>query len=105
MIFFTWFVWAIIKQKGSFELSTFNPMRVRAGFDDFFGGGASDGPTDLRVAGSECQDYRPQVYRWLTYQWTHVSAVQVVVNCFLLIIFGVPLNGLFGFWLTFLLHT
>lgn len=56
----------------------------------------ADGMTDLRLYGPQCEDYRPQVWRWLTYQWTHVGAMHVMMNLFLLVMLGVPLEGLHG---------
>jgi len=54
--------------------------------------------TDLRLAGPECQDYRAQVWRWLTYQFTHVGASHVLMNVFLNIVLGIPLEGMHKWW-------
>merc|ERR1719401_546484 len=54
------------------------------------------GWTDLRLAGSACEDYRPQAWRWLTYQFTHGGALHALMNAFMLAMLGVPLEGLHG---------
>jgi len=53
--------------------------------------------TDLRITDHEdCADYRFQVWRWLSYQFTHVGAGHVCMNVFLNIVVGLPLNGFHG---------
>jgi membrane associated rhomboid family serine protease len=51
------------------------------------------GSTDLRWAGPECEDYRGQVWRWITYQFTHVGVGHIFANCLLLVVFGTALEG------------
>lgn len=58
----------------------------------------ADGMMDLRMYGLECEDYRPQIWRWLSYQFTHVGAMHVTMNVFLNVMLGVPLEGLHGHW-------
>jgi len=50
--------------------------------------------TDLRVA-VDCNDYRLQCWRWLTYQLHHTSAEHVLMNAAVLV-FGVPLERFHG---------
>mmetsp|Transcript_18398 Transcript_18398/g.52759 ORF Transcript_18398/g.52759 Transcript_18398/m.52759 type:complete len:520 (-) Transcript_18398:180-1739(-) len=85
--FFLWCIWAIIlSADGRGDM-----FAQKAGFDSFFEKG-----TDLRLYGSECENYRPQVWRWLTYQWTHVGAQHVLMNVFLNVMLGIPLEGVHG---------
>jgi len=64
----------------------------RAGIDSFF-----PGLLDLRIIADGCEDLRFQLWRALTYQWTHVGITHILTNCFLNIILGIPLEGLHGF--------
>lgn len=59
---------------------------------------ASVGLFDLRWSNFQCEDLRPQVWRWFTYQFTHVGLPHVGMNCLLLVMMGVPLEGLHGWW-------
>lgn len=63
----------------------------KAGIDTF-----SPGWSDLRLFGPECQDYRGQVWRWFTYQWTHVGIAHILMNCVMNLVLGIPLEGLHG---------
>lgn len=56
----------------------------------------SPGSTDLRWVGLNCENLRVEVYRWLTYQFTHLGVVHVVGNVFVLVMLGVPLEGYEG---------
>jgi len=53
----------------------------------------SRGSTDLRWSGPNCEDHRPEVWRWITYQWTHIGVGHVLANTVLLIVFGTALEG------------
>jgi len=53
----------------------------------------SSGSTDLRWAGENCEDHRHEVWRWITYQWTHIGVGHVLTNTALLIVFGTALEG------------
>jgi len=64
------------------------PLLVLAGLDTL-----SPGSTDMRLAGPECEDLRWQFWRWVTYQWTHLSGSQVLANVILLAMLGTPLEG------------
>eukprot|EP00429_Kryptoperidinium_foliaceum_P037823 CAMPEP_0176162766 /NCGR_PEP_ID=MMETSP0120_2-20121206/83271_1 /TAXON_ID=160619 /ORGANISM="Kryptoperidinium foliaceum, Strain CCMP 1326" /LENGTH=483 /DNA_ID=CAMNT_0017500275 /DNA_START=13 /DNA_END=1463 /DNA_ORIENTATION=+ len=52
--------------------------------------------SDLRFWGHECQDYRLQIWRWFTYQFTHDGIIHVLLNCFLLLALGIPLEEMHG---------
>lgn len=54
--------------------------------------------TDLRWSNNECEDLRSQVWRWVTYQFTHLSFSHAIVNFVVTILLGVPLEGQHGFW-------
>lgn len=87
VVFLLWLVCALItasKEGG-------DPLKKKAGLDTF----APD-MTDLRLSDSDCADYKWQVWRWLTYQFTHVGAMHVLMNIFLNVMLGIPLEGLHG---------
>jgi len=58
----------------------------------------SPGMFDLRWSNSECDDLRPQIWRWFSYQFTHVGISHAGMNILLNIIMGLPLEGLHGWW-------
>eukprot|EP00445_Apocalathium_hangoei_P092822 CAMPEP_0204249560 /NCGR_PEP_ID=MMETSP0361-20130328/99725_1 /ASSEMBLY_ACC=CAM_ASM_000343 /TAXON_ID=268821 /ORGANISM="Scrippsiella Hangoei, Strain SHTV-5" /LENGTH=454 /DNA_ID=CAMNT_0051222829 /DNA_START=110 /DNA_END=1474 /DNA_ORIENTATION=+ len=62
-----------------------------AGLDTFW-----PGSTDLRWSSWGCKDCRWEVWRWLTYQWSHANATHVLSNVALCILLGVPLEGFHG---------
>jgi len=51
------------------------------------------GTTDLRWAGPACEDYRPEIWRWLTYQWTHIGVGHLFANTAMLVLLGTSLEG------------
>lgn len=51
----------------------------------------------------DCISYRWDAWRWLTYQFTHNGAAHVGMNCFILLVAGLPLETFQGHWRTFLL--
>jgi len=55
-----------------------------------------EGVTDLRSSRGKCIDVRWQLWRWWTYQFTHVGWPHLLVNILLNIIFGIPLEGVHG---------
>jgi len=57
-----------------------------------------EGMFDLRLYGTACEDYRAQIWRWLSYQFTHVGASHVCMNVFLNFMLGIPLEGMHGWW-------
>lgn len=60
-----------------------------AGFDTLF-----SGRTSLQLIDIECNSFRFQLWRWWTYQFTHVGANHVLLNCILTLILGFPLEVL-----------
>jgi len=57
----------------------------------------SPGKLDLRLSTGDCpEDLRLEVWRWLSYQLTHVGAAHVIMNCTLNFLLGVPLEGMHG---------
>jgi len=58
----------------------------------------SDQMFDLRWSNSECEDLRPQIWRWLCYQFTHVGLSHVAMNVLLNNMLGIPLEGFHGWW-------
>jgi membrane associated rhomboid family serine protease len=67
----------------------------KAGLETFW-----EGQTDLLLFGPNCEDYREEAWRWITYQFTHVGVSHVSINLLLLVLLGIPLEGLHGFWKT-----
>jgi rhomboid protease GluP len=63
----------------------------RAGIDTFV-----PGVLDLRIVSDGCEDLRFQLWRTITYQFTHVGLSHIMTNCFLNLILGIPLEGLHG---------
>mmetsp|Transcript_96303 Transcript_96303/g.300664 ORF Transcript_96303/g.300664 Transcript_96303/m.300664 type:complete len:445 (-) Transcript_96303:153-1487(-) len=74
-------------------------LSSKAGLDTF-----SPGWSDLRLSGPLCQDWRGEVWRNLTYQWTHVGVSHILMNCFMNLILGIPLEGLHGFCRIFAMY-
>jgi membrane associated rhomboid family serine protease len=89
LVFVLWAIMAI-HQSGKYGTDF---MDTQAGLDSF-----AEGMTTLDLAGPECQDYRPQIWRWVTYQFTHVGASHVLMNVFLNVMLGIPLEGIHGWW-------
>mmetsp|Transcript_56560 Transcript_56560/g.143090 ORF Transcript_56560/g.143090 Transcript_56560/m.143090 type:complete len:439 (+) Transcript_56560:160-1476(+) len=90
-VFFLWFVFAIkdgLTSEG-------DPLQAKAGLDSI-----APGMTVLQWAGANCEDYSKQVWRWVTYQFTHVGAMHALMNVFLCVMLGIPLEGLHGHWRT-----
>lgn len=55
------------------------------------------GKTRLQIVDvEECEDYRGEIWRWWTHQLSHANLSHVLVNCLMLIVFGVPLEGWHG---------
>lgn len=50
---------------------------------------------DLRAT-VDCEDLRLQIWRWWTYQWSHVGFNHVLTNTVLLVLFGISLEGVHG---------
>mmetsp|Transcript_65889 Transcript_65889/g.190074 ORF Transcript_65889/g.190074 Transcript_65889/m.190074 type:complete len:363 (+) Transcript_65889:112-1200(+) len=61
---------------------------------------AFPGRTDLRLATESCEDLRGEVWRLWTYQFTHIGALHVMINCALNLVLGVPLEAMHGPWRT-----
>eukprot|EP00928_Gymnodinium_smaydae_P053906 TRINITY_DN37797_c0_g1_i1.p1 TRINITY_DN37797_c0_g1~~TRINITY_DN37797_c0_g1_i1.p1 ORF type:complete len:462 (-),score=88.57 TRINITY_DN37797_c0_g1_i1:113-1498(-) len=71
-----------------------NWLMVKAGLDSFF-----DVPTtNLQVATNECVDLRPEAWRWISYQFTHVGITHIGMNTLLNVILGFPLEAMHGWW-------
>jgi len=70
-----------------------NFLSTKGGMDTI-----SDHMFDLRWSNSECEDLRPQIWRWLCYQFTHVGLSHVAMNVLLNNMLGIPLEGFHGWW-------
>lgn len=82
-----WLVLAMVQSSGDLQ----SALGSKAGLDSIW-----EARTDLRIAGPECEDIRHEAWRWLTYQFTHVGVTHVLMNAFLNVMLGVPLEGLHG---------
>lgn len=67
-------------------------LSYRAGMDTF----AGPGLLDLRIMADGCEDMRFQLWRAITYQWTHVGISHVFFNSVMNVLLGIPLEGLHG---------
>jgi membrane associated rhomboid family serine protease len=54
------------------------------------------GKTTLRLNGGRCQDYGYEVWRWITYQFTHAGTTHVMMNQVMNLLLGIPIEGLHG---------
>jgi membrane associated rhomboid family serine protease len=61
-----------------------------AGFESIW-----PGDTSLTLY-SECEDYRDQIWRWWSYQFTHTSFTHVFTNVLLVLVLGIQLEGYHG---------
>jgi len=68
-----------------------DPLLMLAGLDSI-----SPGWSTLRIADEGCNDLRPQIWRWWTYQFTHVGAQHALMNVLLNVLFGIPLETIHG---------
>jgi len=66
-------------------------LKRKAGIDTF-----SDGWSDLRLTDGNCEDFRGEVWRYFTYQWTHIGVAHILLNCIMNLVLGIPLEGLHG---------
>lgn len=81
-------LWAIFAAKNA---TAERPMmEASGGLDDLCGG-----ECNLRVT-QDCNDLRHEVWRWLTYQWSHSHFVHIFCNCVTVFIFGIPMEGVHG---------
>eukprot|EP00747_Dinoflagellata_sp_TGD_P047144 gnl/TRDRNA2_/TRDRNA2_144835_c0_seq1.p1 gnl/TRDRNA2_/TRDRNA2_144835_c0~~gnl/TRDRNA2_/TRDRNA2_144835_c0_seq1.p1 ORF type:complete len:1045 (-),score=148.74 gnl/TRDRNA2_/TRDRNA2_144835_c0_seq1:203-3070(-) len=86
--FMLWLVFAIAEgSKHGIEEPWFNLL---AGLESAF-----PGQTDLRMY-NDCEDFRLQVWRWLTYQFTHIGIRHIAMNTLLAVLFGVQLECFHG---------
>jgi membrane associated rhomboid family serine protease len=46
----------------------------------------------------DCDNHAWEVWRWLTYQWTHGNFSHIAMNSLLCLLLGVPLEGFHGHW-------
>mmetsp|Transcript_121842 Transcript_121842/g.192997 ORF Transcript_121842/g.192997 Transcript_121842/m.192997 type:complete len:482 (-) Transcript_121842:462-1907(-) len=75
------------------------PWRMkRAGLDSLL-----PDKTDLRI-GLECVDTRFQVWRWWTYQYTHIGITHVMMNSLLNLFLGLQIEGFHGTLRTVLMY-
>jgi len=65
---------------------------ARGGLDWWFPG------KTVMLINHECEDFRHEAWRNLTYQFTHGDMVHVLMNMFMVVFLGVPLEGFHGHW-------
>jgi len=88
-------LWFIFAMKQLADGSASSLAVAKAGLDSI----AGDGSFDLRLTratGNFCEDFRPQVWRWFTYQFTHTGISHIASNTFANFLYGIPLEGLHG---------
>jgi len=91
---FAFLIWSIFALKDSGD-PTKNPLNkpmtaLMAGMESMF-----PGKTSL-ITHIDCEDHRYDVWRWLTYQWTHVGIGHVGFNAILNLVLGWRLEKLHG---------
>lgn len=81
---FALLVWCITSLKESEEPEHKGKKwtQLMAGFEAIW-----PGKTALKIH-DECKDLRPEFWRWLTYQWTHVGISHVGMNCIMNLVMG-----------------
>eukprot|EP00434_Breviolum_minutum_P031541 symbB.v1.2.027890.t1/scaffold2895.1/size67727/2 len=67
-----------------------------AGLETLFPGQTDLALTNVQTEGSSCEDFRFQLWRALTYQFTHSSFTHMLGNVLLLAICGISLEGFHG---------
>lgn len=95
LVFGLWVVFAILRSQETGK----DPLLLQAGLDSI-----SVGTTDLRISDTNCRDYRTEIWRWWTYQFTHIGAMHALMNVFLNFVLGVPLEGIHGHLRMFLMY-
>lgn len=98
-------LWLVCTFKLCFESDEFSWSKLvtqKAGLDPIHS--AILGHTDLKLIDvNTCENYRFEVWRWLTYQFTHVGITHVLINSILTLLLGVPIEAMVGFVRTFLM--
>jgi len=85
--------WMVLGVKICMETGDWSTFATQqAGLDTIW-----EGKTSLSLVGEDCTSYRFQLWRALTYQFTHVGANHVMLNSILTLILGFPLEALLGF--------
>lgn len=88
--FLLWLVCVIRDEASGKTEGSASALSARGGLDSLF-----DGATVMRTY-EDCKDQRDQLWRMLTYQFTHVGLSHVFVNGLLLALMGLPLEALHG---------
>lgn len=93
-------LWAYFGAKQVFEegKDLYDIVVMKAGMDSI-----DPGKYDLRIHDDNCTDFRFEPWRWWSYQFTHVGAMHIMMNCFLNVMLGVPLEGLHGTFKLFMM--
>lgn len=80
-VIIVFFMWLILSAKSK---------QTQGGLDTLL-----PGKTDL-VIQWDCVDYRAEIWRWFTYQYTHTGFAHAFSNCLLMLLLGVSLEGYNG---------
>jgi membrane associated rhomboid family serine protease len=80
LVFSIWLAGTVKDGHALAGLETFWPNRSQLKIVDVYG----------------CTDYRSEVWRWWTYQFTHAGVSHVGMNCVIVLLFGAPLEGWHG---------
>mmetsp|Transcript_66481 Transcript_66481/g.191918 ORF Transcript_66481/g.191918 Transcript_66481/m.191918 type:complete len:483 (+) Transcript_66481:95-1543(+) len=94
VVFFMWLIAVIVKLVSSDD-SDVDAWQTKGGLDSL-----AEGQTDLRLSSPRCVDTRSEVWRLWTYQFTHIGAMQVFINCLLNFVSGTLLEATHGWLIT-----
>lgn len=83
-VFFLWLLAAIA------ESGFYNFMQTQAGLESIF-----PKQTILTIH-RDCEDLRCEIYRWFTYQFTHINFYHVTINSICNLMIGIPLSWFQG---------
>lgn len=93
--FMLWFVGSLTDNS-----STKSWISTMAGMESIW-----PGKTDLRVTDIQsCDNVQREVWRWLTYQYSHAGLTHVLMNCIMNLVLGIRLEKLHGHVRAFALY-
>jgi len=85
-------IWTYAAIETTAPLNVETLRHARGGLDALFPG------KTMMLINHECEDFRHEAWRNLTYQFTHGDMLHVLSNMFMVVILGVPLEGFHGHW-------
>eukprot|EP00928_Gymnodinium_smaydae_P020364 TRINITY_DN17870_c0_g3_i1.p1 TRINITY_DN17870_c0_g3~~TRINITY_DN17870_c0_g3_i1.p1 ORF type:complete len:527 (-),score=149.62 TRINITY_DN17870_c0_g3_i1:96-1676(-) len=76
-----------------------NMLAMKGGLDVIL-----NSKTSLTISTDMCGDLRPEAWRWLTYQFSHVGLSHIGMNTVLNVMLGLPLEAMHGWWRAALMY-